>query len=129
METENYNHDEKLVKEISSPLFASKGWIKFLAILMIVYGALTALSIIGILIAWLPVWLGVLLNKTANKIGMAQYSGNKQDLLEAQKSLAAYFTIYGVVALIGIVFAILFVVIAVSTGFLASLQEIGSEYY
>ena len=129
METGNYNNDEKLVKELSAPLFASKGWIKFLGILTIVYGALTALSIIGILIAWLPIWLGILLNKTANKIGLAQYSGNKEDLLEAQKSLATYFTIYGVVALIGIVFAILFVVIAVSTGFLANLQELGADYY
>lgn len=129
METENYNHEEKLVKEVSFPLFASKGWIKFLGILMIIYGAFIALSLVGILIAWLPIWLGVLLNKTANKIGMAQYTGNKEGMLEAQKSLATYFTIYGVVALIGIVFAILFVVIAISTGFLANLKEIGTEYY
>jgi len=129
METENYNQEETLVKEISNPLFANKGWIKFLGILMIIYGGFVALSIVGIVIAWLPIWLGVLLNKVANKIGMAQYSGNKSDLLEAQKNLATYFTIYGVLALIGIAFAVLFIVIAVSTGFLAHLEEFGSEYY
>jgi len=129
METEDYNQEEKLVKEVSMPLFNSKGWIKFLGILMIVYGAMVALSIIGIVIAWLPIWLGVLLNKAANKIGEAQYSGNKTDMIEAQKSLATYFTIYGVLALVGIVLTVLFVVVAVTTGLLANLSELGTEYY
>jgi multidrug efflux pump subunit AcrB len=91
-------------------MFASKGWIKFLGILMIIYGAFAALSIIGIVVAWLPIWLGVLLNKAANKIEQAHYSGNKQDMLEAQKTFASFFTIYGVIALIGIILSILAVV-------------------
>ena len=129
MDTENYNQDESLVKEVSMPLFNSKGWIKFLGVLMIIYGGFIALSIIGIIIAWLPIWLGVLLNKAANKIEQAQYSGNKHDMIEAQKSLASFFTIYGVLALIGIIFSILFVVIILTTGVLAGLSDFGSDFY
>lgn len=129
MENPDLNTEELLVKDVSTPLFASKGWVKFLGILMIVYGGLVALSLVGIVVAWLPIWLGILLNKAANKIEQAHYSGNKNEMIEAQKSLATYFTIYGVLALIGIIFALLFVVVAVSTGLLATLSDLGSDYY
>ena len=129
MDAENYNQDEKLVQEVSMPLFESKGWIKFLGILMIFHGLFLSLSIIGLLIAWLPVWMGVLLIKVSTKIEQAKYSGNKTDMLEAQKNLATYFTISGIVALISIIIIVLFFVLILTTGILANLTELGSEYY
>lgn len=92
MEIENHNQEEILIKEISLPLFNSKGCIKFLGILMIIYGGFVALSIVGLVITWLPIWLGVLSNKAANKIEQAHYSGNKLELMEAHKNLGTYFT-------------------------------------
>ncbi len=56
----------EIVRELSAPLASGRGWIKFLGILSIVSGALGALSIIGILWAWLPIWLGVLLFQAAS---------------------------------------------------------------
>lgn len=129
MEIETNNQEEMLIKEVSLPMFNSKGWIKFLGILMIVYGGLVALSIVGIIVAWLPIWLGVLLNKAANKIEQAYHTGNKIELMEAHKSLGTYFTIYGVVALIGIALGILVMIIALTTGIFAHLQDFSDGYY
>ena len=76
MENENLNIEQKVVREVSLPLFSSKGWIKFLGILMIIYGVIAAMTIVGIIFAWLPIWLGVLLNQTANRIEQAHLAGD-----------------------------------------------------
>ena len=99
--------EQQLVREVSAPLFAAKGWMKFLGVLMIIYGVLMALSIVGIIICWLPIWIGVLLFQTASTVEAAQASGSKMELYGALSKLKTYFTIYGVLALIGIIVSII----------------------
>lgn len=118
METNEYTH-ETLVREISQPLEKASGWIKFLAIFLLIYGGLIAISIVGLIIAWLPIWLGVLLLKASNKSRYAFLSGDKNSLIEALLSLNNYFTIYAVMTIIGIILGIVFVVIIFMTGILA----------
>ncbi len=96
-----------LVKELSLPLFQSKGWIKLLGVLMIAYGILIALSIVGLIIAWLPVWVGGILLKFASAIEKAQTTGDPAAMAEAMGRLKSYFTIMGVFTLIGLVLGIL----------------------
>ena len=109
--------EQQLIREVSAPLFAAKGWMKFLGVLMIVYGALVALTIVGLIVCWLPIWIGVLLFQSAGAVATAQASGNKMELYGALSKLRTYFTIYGILALIGIIVS----VIALFTGVLASL--------
>ena len=129
MENDNLNIEQKLVREVSLPLFSSKGWIKFLGILTIIYGVIAAMTIVGIIFAWLPIWLGVLLNQTANRIEQAHLSGDSVAMIRAQNSLSTYFTIYGVLALIGIILGVIFIVVAITTGFLYNLPELLQENY
>ena len=86
MEYESEKNMESLVRELSYPLYKGKSWLKFYGIITIITGVLAALSIVGILYAWLPVWLGVLVNGAANKVEMAYHTGNKQALIEAQQN-------------------------------------------
>ena len=116
--------EQQLVREVSAPLFAAKGWMKFLGVLMIIYGVLMALSIVGIIICWLPIWIGVLLFQTASTVEAAQASGSKMELYAALSKLKTYFTIYGVLALIGIIVSI----ITIFTVGLASLVPFMSNY-
>ena len=129
MENDNVNIEQKVVREVSLPLFSSKGWIKFLGILMIIYGVIAAMTIVGIIFAWLPIWLGVLLNQTANRIEQAHYSGDSVAMIKAQNSLSTYFTIYGVLALLGIVAAIIGIIVLVSTGLLYNIPDLMQENY
>jgi hypothetical protein len=117
MET-HVNTSETLVREISQPLEKASGWIKFLALFMLIYGGLMALSIVGLIIAWLPIWLGVLLLKASNKSRYAFHSGDKNSLIEALLSLNNYFIIYAVMTIIGIVFGIVLAVFLLMTGFM-----------
>jgi hypothetical protein len=116
--------EQNVVREVAAPLFAAKGWMKFLGVLMIIYGILTALSIVGIIICWLPIWIGVLLFQSAGAIESAQASGSKMELYGALSKLKTYFTIYGILALIGIVVF----VIMMFVGGMAALVPFMSNY-
>jgi hypothetical protein len=96
---------------------------------MIIYGAFLVLTIVGVIIAWLPIWLGVLLNQTANRVEQAQISGEMMSMVKAQNSLSTYFTIYGVLALIGIIATVIAIIVVVSTGLMYNLPELIQENY
>ncbi len=99
--------DVQFVREVSAPLYAARGWMKLIGVLMIIYGAIMVLTIVGILFCWLPIWIGILLLRAASSAEMAQLSGDKFQLVEALSKLKTYFTIYGILALIGLVAATL----------------------
>ncbi|MFQ5741666.1 MAG: DUF5362 family protein [Acidobacteriota bacterium] len=93
----------QLVRTIGLPIHQSKGWLKLIGVLSIVYGALSALTIVGIIVAWLPIWLGVVLYQSATLIDQAYTSGDPQLLKGSLAKLKTYFTITGVVALLGLI--------------------------
>ena len=98
----------EVVRELSAPLASGRGWIKFLGILSIVSGALGALTIVGLIWAWLPIWLGVLLFQSASGMEQASINGDTATFVAAQNKLRLYFIINGVMIIIGFAFAILF---------------------
>ncbi|MCW8829350.1 MAG: DUF5362 domain-containing protein [Gammaproteobacteria bacterium] len=100
-------NENSLIKTLSLPLYQSRGWMKLIGVLMILYGAMVALSIIGIIVAWLPIWMGILLFQTASAAETAQINDSADELLMALKRLKTYFTIMGVLTLIGLIFALL----------------------
>jgi hypothetical protein len=83
------------------------GWMKFLGVVSILEGALAALTIVGILFAWLPIWLGLLLFKAAEDAEIA----SKDDPARLEpfiKRLNKYFMIQGIVTLLGLVAGAIF---------------------
>jgi hypothetical protein len=97
----------RLVQEMSSPIFQARGWLKFLGILSIIGGVGQALSIVGILIAWLPIWMGILMFQAGSSIDSAGRFGDKYALLRSLGSLKSYFVLQGVLTLIVIVLALM----------------------
>ncbi len=95
-------------QRIIQPIYASKGWMKLIGVLLIVQGALVALSIIGLVIAWLPIWLGVLMMRSAKSAEAAYLDGGEAEAIESLASLKTIFTIYGVASIVGIGFMILY---------------------
>ncbi len=93
--------DEKeLVKQLSLPIFEAKGWMKLLGVVLILNGIMAIFTIVGILICWLPIWLGILLFKSASLIETAQVTGEKMILVESLQKIRTYFTINGIMMLI-----------------------------
>lgn len=128
MENENLNSENQVIRETSLPLYSSKGWIKFLGVIMIVYGVLLAISLVGIIIAWLAIWLGIMLYKTAEKINYAHVSGDKEAMMKAQHYLASFLTFFGVLAFVNILLMVIFTIVLSTTNWIASLREIVPYY-
>ena len=102
------HEQSNLIKEVSSPLYMSRGWMKFLGILSIIYGAMLVFTIVGILIAWLPIWLGILIFQAASSAEKAYIMGNKDEMIRSMNQLKTYFTISGLLALIAIILSFVF---------------------
>lgn len=102
-----------LVREVSLPIYESKGWLKFLGILSIIGGAIQALSLFGIVVAWLPIWMGVVLYQAASNIEAAHSSGQRSAVIAALNNLKTYFIINGILLLIGIVLVVLFICLGI----------------
>lgn len=116
---EQANTDQaNLIKEVSIPVYQARGWMKLIGILMIIVGVFYALTIVGIIIAWLPIWMGVVLYQAGSSSEQAYFNGDKYSLLTSLNKLKLYFTIMGIMTLITIALLVI-MLIAVLAGGLA----------
>jgi hypothetical protein len=94
--------DQHTVQELSSPIYQARGWLKFLGVLSIISGVGAALSIAGIIFAWLPIWMGILMFQAGSSIDSAGQFGDRFAFLRSLGSLKTYFVLQGVLTLLGI---------------------------
>ncbi|WP_298635653.1 DUF5362 family protein [uncultured Umboniibacter sp.] len=110
------------LQALSSPLYSARGWLKFIGVMFIINGVLTALSVVGIIFAWVPIWLGILLFQIAGASEQAYLTQSEGEFLKSQTKLKTYFTITGVLMLIGLVFMFLFL----GLGGIAAISQLAS---
>jgi hypothetical protein len=96
---------------IKQTAVSMSGWLKFLGIINIVWGAFSAISIVGIIFAWLPIWLGVVLLQAASSATHANLSNDPKDLAEMMSKLRMYFIIQGVLIIVGMVAVIIGIIV------------------
>ncbi len=112
----------EIVQRIGFPIHQSRNWLKLLGVLSILSGILAVFTIVGIVIAWLPIWLGVLLYQSGELVDRAYMSGDERALIASLSKLKTYFLISGIMALIGIACAM----IAMSLGMLGAIAGLAS---
>lgn len=103
---DNTTQTADLTRRLAGPMYQGRIWLQLVGVMMLIYGALTAITIVGLLVAWLPIWMGVLLFQIAGALDLAFTVGDDEAMLRAQRKLKTYFTIMGVLTLIGILFTI-----------------------
>ena len=86
-----------VVANVMRPLADAAGWMKLIGTLAIIYGVLMALTIVGIIIAWLPIWMGVLLNRAADQAREATAAGDEGHAITATSSLQTIFKVQGII--------------------------------
>lgn len=114
----------ELVKDLASYISANRFWMKFFGIIMIISGAVSALTLVGLVFAWLPIWSGVLLLKAASAATMAEATGTVEPLEDALYRIGAFFKINGIFAMVMIVIYVLLIVAFFVMGGLAMLSGI-----
>ena len=93
-----------------SPLRGATFFINFIGWFNLIFGVLYALTIVGLIVAWLPIWIGVLLKKAGENLKMAQQTGNPGNDYEAARSLATVFKIVGILTMIQLALMVLYLV-------------------
>ncbi len=89
-----------LVKKWAGVLAQSAGWMKFLAILFFLSGAGYVMSIWLIVLAWIPIWQGVVLWNAATAIERAAFTGEEADMTNALDRFRFYFKLSGALRLV-----------------------------
>ena len=82
-------------------------WVKLIGVLNIIGGALAAITIVGIIFAWAPIWMGVLLFQAGSKADEAQASKRYDLLVPMMDKLRLYFLIQGILVIVSIALMIL----------------------
>ena len=111
------------IREVSLPIYQSRGWLRLLGVLSIISGVMSALSIVGILFAWLPIWVGVVLLQSASSVERAHLTGSKEVLFDSLGKLKMYFMIQGVTTLIGLIFGAIALFMVFFMGLLGVIME------
>ena len=114
MEMVNSNDPSLLAARASAR--GTKGWLKFLGILSIIYGGLYALSIVGIIVAWVPIWLGIVMTKAGGRAGDYAERGDTESLASYTKQIRTLFAITGIMTLVSIALGIIGAIIAIAIG-------------
>ncbi|MFA7523270.1 MAG: DUF5362 family protein [Halothiobacillaceae bacterium] len=104
------------IQSMIEPLYRGKFWMQLIAVMMIIYGVLTALTIVGIIIAWIPIWGGVVLMQAAGAIQRAYNGNDASEVSQAMGKLRTYFTIFGVLTLIGLLVMIISMIFGIGAG-------------
>ena len=101
----------------------TKVWLNILGWSFIISGVLYCLTIVGLVIGWLPIWAGLSLTKASKAATNVQQSGSAEEVINYLDGLKVYLTITGIGALLGVIFAIGMFFVGL-TGGLAALMEL-----
>jgi len=94
---------ENTIIALAGTLAAGSFWMKLFALFMFLNALGSALTIVGLLYAWLPLWMGVALWKGASRAQFAEATGNPEHLEQSLRSIKVYFTINGVLLLLMVI--------------------------
>ncbi|MCK4304647.1 MAG: DUF5362 domain-containing protein [Candidatus Eisenbacteria sp.] len=105
------------------PAYEARGWLKFLGVVSIVVGAVQVLSIVGILVAWLYIWLGVLLWQAGDRAGQATLLRDPAMLEQYLQKAKTVFVIAGVTTVVGIAMSVLSLGMILTFGWMAAVLD------
>lgn len=115
---------DSLVRELSQTAAGSSAWMKFLGVMMIIDGVFLALTGVGLLICWLPIWLGVILFQAAGDAEMAS-KGAAGKLLSYVQKVNRFFFIQGILALLVLVISLVLMFLFGMAVFWGLMGELG----
>ncbi len=108
------------LRTVTLPLYEAKRWMKFLGGALVGIGVFYALTIVGLLIAWLFLWLGMLLRQASSQIDSAFPQGEEVPLSIAFEKLRRFFVVSGIAMLVYLIGLALSIVVAIVAALLSA---------
>lgn len=108
----------------------AKGWLKFLGVMSIIGGAGYALTLVGIIVAWLPIWLGILMFQAGSRAQEFAERGDVSALSAYTAKLKTLFTLMGILMIVSLVLGIVGGIVSLAMGIFAggSFGELLQQY-
>ena len=94
------NNHAGILDQLKTTAQNMSGWMKLLGIITIISGVLSVLSIVGIIVAWIPIWLGILLIQSASRANSAGSLNKPEELLVMLDKLRLYFVVHGIMLVV-----------------------------
>jgi hypothetical protein len=119
----------EVVRNVSLPIHQAKGWMKLVGVLSILQGVLVVVTTLGLglIFAWLPIWMGVLLMQSASAVERAYASGDEGQLVLSLSKIKTYFIITGVLLLVGLIASVFFIMLfGLAGAMLGGISDYGS---
>ena len=120
--------EQKILQQVASHGLRMNGWLKFIGVMSIIAGALNVLTIFGIIFAWIPIWLGVLLLQAAGKAQQAYYQKEYGELVGMMDKLRLFFMIVGIYIIVMVALVIL-MIFFFSSIFMGALHNFQNNVY
>ena len=79
------------IKPLAEPLYNVKNWMRLVGVLTISAGVLLSLTVIGIVVGWIPILAGIALFQSASRVEEAVITGKAGNLTGALDKLGFYF--------------------------------------
>ena len=124
------NTDAMLLDKLRATAGSMAAWLKFLGIVYIIQATISIVTtmFIGIIFAWIPLWMGIVLFQAGNRASTAALSGRSEELITMIDKLKLYFIINGIVMIVAIVIVI-FVLVIFGAGFMTMFHEFRQMAY
>lgn len=106
-------NEEAVVSRIIEPLYRAKGWIKFAGVMFIIQGILAILSIGGILVCWIPIWMGVVLCAASNHLRVAFETNSEPECRTSMEKLGTYFRVLGFAIILLLIISVIAMIAAI----------------
>lgn len=117
------------MRDIIEPLYRSRFWMQLLGVMLILAGLLTALSIVGVIVAWIPVWAGVALFQAAGAAKRGYEDHSEKDVKQTMAKLRTYFLVSGIMTLVYVLFMIASMVLGLGAGMMGMEGMSGMDGY
>ena len=95
------------LKTLFEPLVRNVFWLKLVGVFSVVYGVVLCITIVGIVVGWVFIWLGVLLFQAAMELQAFSASERDTDAVLAIEKLARFFKIEGILGVVGFAVTVL----------------------
>lgn len=102
------------------PLARRSGWLTFMAVLTFIYAGFCVLSIWGILVAWLPIWVGVVMIQASGAAKRAVASNSLEDAKIATGKLGFMFMLWGIVTIVSLALMLVVMMFGIGSAIMAA---------
>lgn len=114
-------HGTESWRSVIGPLEEVAGWSRFLGITLIVIGAFYCITIVGAIVGWVPIWLGILMLKSGDNLRSGTIDGSSEGIRQLSKAIK----ISGVAACVFLVFMLLYFLFIIMVLFLGVASSSG----